>query len=126
MNSNVAINGKRDSWFDPFAFAPVTAARFGTSGFNIVRAPGLINFDASIFRDFTIRKRFKMQFRAESFNITNTPHFAGPGTSVSSMQLNSDGSLCNLNGYTVITAVQNTGREGVDERMFRFALKLTF
>ncbi len=126
VKSNVAINGTRDSWFDPFAFAPVTAARFGTAGFNIVRAPGLVNFDASVFRDFSIKERFKMQFRAESFNITNTPHFGGPGASVSSMQLNADGSLRNLNGYTVISGVQNTGREGVDERMFRFALKLTF
>ena len=67
-----------------------------------------------------------MQFRAEAFNLSNTPHFAAPGANVSNMQLNPDGSLRNLNGYTVITGVQNTGREGVDERMFRFALKLSF
>ena len=126
VKSSVAINWTRDMWFDPFAFAPVTAARFGTSGFNIVRGPGLINFDTSLFRDFNFFERFKLQFRAEAFNVTNTPHFAGPGTNVSSLQLNADGTLRSLNGYTVINSVQNTGREGVDERMFRFALKLTF
>jgi hypothetical protein len=126
VKSSASILGTRDSWFDPFAFATVTAARFGTSGFNTLRAPGLVNFDSSLFRDFRVGERLKVQFRAEAFNITNTPHFAGPGSNVSSMQLNADGSLRNLNGYTVINGVQNTGREGVDERMFRFALRVTF
>ncbi|MFN7919804.1 MAG: TonB-dependent receptor [Bryobacteraceae bacterium] len=126
VKSNVNLLGTRDSWFDPFAFATVTAPRFGTSGFNIVRAPGLVNLDAGVFRDFRVTERFKLQFRAEAFNLSNTPHFATPGTNVSSMQLNPDGSLRNLNGYTVINGVQNTGREGVDERMVRFALKFSF
>ncbi|MBI3469925.1 MAG: TonB-dependent receptor, partial [Candidatus Solibacter usitatus] len=126
VKPNVRKLGMRDSWFDPLAFATVTEPRFGTSGFNIVRAPGLVNVDASVFRDFRLTERFSAQFRAEAFNITNTPHFGGPGTNVSSLQLNADGSIRNLNGYTVITGVQNTGREGVDERMFRFALRVRF
>ncbi len=126
VKTSAAILGTRDSWFDPFAFAPVNVPRFGTAGFNILRAPGLVNFDSSIFRDFRFGERWKLQFRAEAFNISNTPHFAGPGSNVSSLQLNADGSLRNLNGYTVINGVQNTGREGVDERMFRFALRLSF
>ena len=126
VKASVAKVGTRDSWFDPFAFATVTQPRFGTAGFNTVRAPGLVNVDAGLFRDFRLTERWKMQFRAEAFNLSNTPHFAAPGANVSNMQLNPDGSLRNLNGYTVITGVQNTGREGVDERMFRFALKLSF
>ena len=51
---------------------------------------------------------------------------AAPGASVSNLQLNPDGSIRNLNGYTVITGVQNTGREGLDERLFRFALRMIF
>ncbi len=126
VNPEVRITGVRDSWFDPFAFAPVNEPRFGTSGFNILRAPGLVNLDASVFREFPMTERFKLQFRAEAFNVSNTPHFAAPGATVSSMQLNADGSIRNLNGYTVITGVQNTGREGLDERLFRFALRFTF
>ena len=126
VKSNAQILGTRDSWFDPLAFAPVTDARFGTAGFNILRAPGLANLDASIFREFRMSERLKMQFRSEAFNVTNTPHFAAPGSNVSSLQLNGDGTIRSLNGYTVITGVQNTGREGLDERLFRFALRLTF
>lgn len=126
VKPHVQMLGARDSWFDPLAFAPVTAARFGTAGWNILRAPGLANLDASIFRQFRISERFALQFRAEAFNVTNTPHFAAPNANVSNLQLNPDGSIRTLNNYTVITSVQNTGREGLDERLFRFALKLTF
>ncbi len=126
VRQKVEILGTPNSWFDPFAFGVVTDARFGSSGFNVVRAPGLANLDASVFREFRITERFRAQFRAEAFNVTNTPHFAAPGATVSNMQLNADGSIRNLNGYTVITSVQNTGREGIDERLFRFGLRLTF
>lgn len=126
VKPNVQILGLRDSWFDPLAFAPVTAARFGSAGWNILRAPGLANLDASVYRQFRISERLGLQFRAEAFNVTNTPHFAAPNANVSNLQLNPDGSIRSLNNYTVITSVQNTGREGLDERLFRLALRLTF
>ena len=110
----VEIYGTRDLWFDPTAYAPVTAVRFGTSGWDQLRGPGLINLDLSIYRAFRITERFKMQFRAEGFNATNTPHFGNPRSDISSSQPG------------LITGVQNTGREGIDERMFRFGLRLSF
>ena len=67
-----------------------------------------------------------IQFRAEAMNVTNTPHFANPASNVSNLQLNPDGSVRNLGGYTVITATQGLGREGIDERLFRFGLRLMF
>jgi hypothetical protein len=41
-----------------------------------------VNF--SIFKTFPIWKTFNLQFRAESFNLTNTPQFGGPDTGVNS------------------------------------------
>ena len=55
---------------------------FGNSSFNYLRGPGATNFDASVFRDFQIWERLSMQFRAEGFNVTNTPHFADPNANV--------------------------------------------
>jgi hypothetical protein len=106
-------------------FAPVTQARFGTAGFDLLRGPGTVNLDSSLFRTFRVKERWVLQFRAECFNAANTPHFSNPGANVSSMQLNSDGSVKNLNGYTQITGVSATSRL-VDERYFRFGLKLLF
>lgn len=58
--------------------------------------------------------------------MTNTLHFGGPGASVNSMQFKADGTLRSLNGFGEIRGVQSTGREGVGERMFRFALRFSF
>jgi len=112
--------GRGNSWFDPYAFVPVTAVRYGNSGRNIVRGPGVTNLDASIFRDFPITERFKLQFRAEAFNVSNTPAFNNPGATASSATRNVAGEITALGGYTEITAAAAT------ERQFRFALKLMF
>jgi hypothetical protein len=112
--------GRGNSYFDPYAFAPVTAVRFGNSGRNILRGPGFTNVDAGLFRTFAITERVKMQFRAESFNLSNTPHFNNPGTSVSGATRNADGTIRALGGYTEITSA------AADERQIRFALRVTF
>jgi hypothetical protein len=118
--------GRGQSYFDPFAYRAVTDARFGTAGFNSLRGPGIFNLDLGVFRDFAVTERLRVQFRAEAFNSTNTPHFGNPGTNVSNLQLNPDGSVRNLGGYTEITGLANTGRDGIDERVFRFGLRLVF
>jgi hypothetical protein len=118
--------GTGQSYFDPLAYKPIIDARFGTAGFNSLYGPGIVNLDAGLFRSFRINERFTMQFRAEAFNATNTPHFGTPGTNVSNLQLNPDGSIRALGGFTEITSLQNTGRDGIDERVFRFGLRLSF
>jgi Carboxypeptidase regulatory-like domain/TonB dependent receptor len=112
--------GPGQSYFDPNAFAPVTATRYGTAGRNSLRGPGIFNMDASLFRNFKLTERFGLQFRIEVFNLTNTPAFNNPGASVSSPTRNADGSIIRLNGYSEITSARST------ERQFRFALKLSF
>jgi hypothetical protein len=112
--------GRGRSFFDPTAFAPVTAVRFGNSGRNILRGPGLTNLDASIFRDFALTERFKLQFRAEAFNISNSPAFNNPGATASSATRNAAGEITNLGGFTEVVSAQAT------ERQFRFALKVMF
>jgi hypothetical protein len=111
-------HGPNAPYFDPLAFAPVTAVRFGTSGRNIVRGPGFFNLDASVFRDFRIREGWKVQFRTEAFGLTNTPQFANPGATVSNANL-SNGMITNFNGYDIISS--STG-----DRQIRCALKLVF
>lgn len=125
IKPDVAISGNIASYFDPLAFAPVTAVRFGTAGYNSLRGPGVTNLDASIFRDFKVTERFTIQLRAEALNLTNTPHFGNPGANVSNLQLNPDGSIRNLGGFTQITGVSAPSRL-TDERFFRFGLRIGF
>ena len=112
--------GRGVSYFDPDAFIPVTAARFGNSGRNIIFGPGVTNLDGSLFRTFRIKERIAMQFRWEVFNVTNTPAFANPGASASSATRNADGTVKSTGGFTEITSASAT------ERRMRFALKVTF
>jgi len=74
--------GPGQFWFDTTSFAPVETARLGTVGRNPswLRGPGLGNLDFSVFRYFKITERFNLEFRLEAQNVTNTPHFYGPGT----------------------------------------------
>lgn len=117
------VNGQ--PYFNPMAFAPVTTAGFGNAGFDTLRGPDNTNLDLNLFRDFRVTERFTIQIRADSFNITNTPHFSNPAANVSNLQLNPDGSVKNLNGYDTITSVNAIGRL-IDPRYFRFGLRLSF
>jgi hypothetical protein len=72
------------TFFDTSAFVPVTAPRFGTVGRNTMRAPGVVNMDMSLYRTFKLTEKFNLQFRAEAFNLGNTPHFSSPSGNASS------------------------------------------
>ncbi|MCL4793233.1 MAG: carboxypeptidase regulatory-like domain-containing protein [Bryobacteraceae bacterium] len=116
--------GRGQAFYDWNQWAPVTDARFGTAGFSTLLGPGLINLDMGLFRNFQITERVRMTFRAEAFNATNTPHFGNPSNNISNLRLNPDGTF--RSGTFEITGVRNTGREGIDERVFRFGLRFQF
>ncbi len=129
VKSNVAIlggTGPGQSYFDPLAFAPVTTANFGTAAFDILKGPTTVNFDAGLTRVFRLNERFGLQFRAEAFNATNTPHWANPAANVSTMSLNPGGTIKSLGGFSTITSTRANGRENIDERVLRLALHLSF
>jgi hypothetical protein len=68
--------------FNPNCFTPAPAVAggvlVGNSGRNRFYGPGLTTVDFSAFKNFQLRERFKLQFRAEFFNIMNHPNFAAP------------------------------------------------
>jgi hypothetical protein len=80
-----AING----WFDTKAFADPPSVngvftRAGTAGRNIFTGPARKYLDMSIFKNFQVTERFNTQFRAEFFNVTNSPQFAQPNGDITS------------------------------------------
>src|ERR1019366_5730594 len=56
---------------------------FGNSGIGLVRGPGQHNLDLAVERSFAIRAENTFRLRAEVFNVTNTPQFGNPSTSLS-------------------------------------------
>jgi hypothetical protein len=107
--------GRGTPYYDPSAFAEVTGARFGNTGYNYLRGPGLFNWDFGLTREFSITSGVKLQLRMEAFNFTNTPHLAKPDNNVG------DGE-----DFMTITEVQDLGREGIDERQFRLGFRVVF
>ena len=83
---NSGSTGTIASWFNKAAFAQPAAGVFGNSGRNILRAPDINNFDLSLFKNFGITERLRLQFRLESFNAFNHTQFGGPVTNRTSPQ----------------------------------------
>ncbi|HWB98016.1 MAG TPA: carboxypeptidase regulatory-like domain-containing protein [Bryobacteraceae bacterium] len=73
-------------WFDPTAFGTPAPYTYGSAGRDILFGPGRVNFDVSLFKDFLIHEGMKLQFRAESFNVFNTPQFGLPNGSIGNAQ----------------------------------------
>jgi hypothetical protein len=64
------------------AFAAPPRGRVGNLGRNVLRGPHAINFDFSMFKSFPVTDRQRVEFRAEMFNIFNTPQFANPSGNI--------------------------------------------
>ena len=112
-------------YFNPFAFAQVNTASFGSAAYNDIRGPGYTNLDTSINRNFHIWERVQLNVRADAFNIMNHAHFANPGATLSNLVLNSGGGVSSLNGYDTITSTAPLGRS-IDQRYFRLGAHVSW
>ena len=55
---------------------------FGNSGVGFLRGPGQHNFDMAVERIIPLTESHSLRFRTEFFNLTNTPQFGNPNTTV--------------------------------------------
>jgi hypothetical protein len=71
-------------WFDTAAFTFPAQYVQGNAGRNILTGPGTISTDLSLQRNFRLpfRDTARLEFRAEGFNIFNTPQLGQPGVSL--------------------------------------------
>ena len=69
-------------YFNTSAFQQAQLGTFGNAGRNILRGPGTFQVDFSAMKNFVIRERLRFQYRAEFFNLFNTPLFNNPVASV--------------------------------------------
>ncbi|MBM3737444.1 MAG: hypothetical protein FJW39_16815 [Acidobacteria bacterium] len=81
--SRASIGGPTAArWFDPRAFVNPPQFTLGNVGRVIpdARTPGAFNIDFSLIKDTRIRERLRLQFRAETFNLTNQVNLGLPNT----------------------------------------------
>lgn len=62
-------------WFNTAAFTPQPLGTVGSTQRNSLTGPRFRHIDMSLFKDFAITERYVVQFRAEAFDITNTPNY---------------------------------------------------
>jgi hypothetical protein len=97
---------------------------FGDSARRVVRGPGSVNFDFSLFKQVIIKERASIQFRAEAFNLTNTPTYTLASSNSPPMTCigRTPGSACNDNNpeFGKLSGAQATGRQ------LQFGLKFLF
>jgi hypothetical protein len=69
------------TFFNTCAFVNPALGSFGNAGRNTILGPGSQNWDFSVLRGFQLGERFRLQFRAEAFNLTNHANllFTAPG-----------------------------------------------
>lgn len=105
--------GTAERYFDPCAFTLPIPGTFGNAGRDQYVGPGLVSLDASLFKTFSVREGWNLQFRAEAFNILNHTNFGPPTIRVFS------GSKVNPSSALIT-------RTATSSRQIQFALKLTF
>lgn len=76
-------------WYNPAAFAipslapgQTFATLFGNARRGTLRGPAQYNVDFSVFKNFRVSEDWNLQFRAEAFNLFNTPEFGLPYNAV--------------------------------------------
>jgi len=115
-------NAGPNGYFNPAAFSvptqvlnvngtPIT--QFGNLARRAARGPATENLDFSVFRNFAFRERFNLQFRAEAFNLSNTPAFFLPSANSPSLTIGNA-------AFGKLNSSASTGRQ------LQFGLKLYF
>lgn len=99
--------GRGPKWFDTGSFVAPAPNRFGNAGRNTIRGPGFVNYDLALVKNFRWQENYRLEFRAEAYNLTNTPRWGNPVNNVNNANF---GQILSASG----------------ERELQLALRLTF
>jgi hypothetical protein len=121
--------GPGNQWFDPKAFAQPTGCPktgpcpivYGTTMGDVSRnryyGPGYIQNNVSLFKTFPLRESLSLVMRADAFQLSNTPQFASPSSSITSTTF----------GQVTSTVGSGTGVNGIGGgRSLQFSATLSF
>lgn len=104
-------------WFRTDVFTNPAPFTFGNVGRTLpdVRGPGTANLDFSLIKNTRVNERFRLQLRAEAFNVANHANYRLPNTTFTP---DAQGRNANPN-FGVVTAAR-------DARIVQLGLKLLF
>jgi hypothetical protein len=123
------VSADQTPWFNTAAFSkPPTCATYsasnpvacayGTSSRNQFRGPAYFSDNLSLFKSFPIFRESVLEARFDAFNMTNTPAFANPGTTLGS------------SSFGIITSTLGSGVGNVNgvggPRVLEASVKISF
>jgi hypothetical protein len=118
-----------NQWMNPAAFTtPPPVTTIGQTNFaplggtpSQLLGPGFHRLDFSLFKEFQTTENTRLEFRAEVFNLTNTPNFAAPGFSGNGVTA-APGAL-DYTSPSTFGRISSTRDLQNDQREIQFALK---
>jgi len=105
-------------WINKDAFKSPDLGTLSPMGRMNIPGPGFWGFDTAVSREFRIRERGALEFRAEAFNLTNSMR---PGVSPPSLQAGASGL-----GLTFGSPTFGTVTSALDPRILQLAMKFSF
>lgn len=131
IGSGRLSNPSLHQWFNYNDFVQPATGTIGDQHINQQFGPHQTRFDMSLFKDFAINERFRLQFRAEVFNLLNQVNFNTPNATIAFLGTNSAGTAntvppVNLTGSHVSTGEITSTNATWNQREIQFALKLLF
>jgi hypothetical protein len=124
----------KKEWFNTSVFNVQSAGYLGNERRNQLYGPRYEHLDMSLFKDIPVFKDGIVQFRAECFNLTNTPTFANPADSGTNEEIFGNPGVSGANGDNGASATNVAAGFGAisatnanyTPRVFQVALKLQF
>lgn len=107
------------SYLNPNAIAAPTIGTYGNMGVSALRAPGFWEWDQAITREFPLREKMRLEFRAEAFNVTNSVRLGAPNTTLS-------GTYGQITSDQATTGAGTGISGGSGARILQFATKFVF
>jgi Carboxypeptidase regulatory-like domain len=118
----IYLNGSDSTLFlNPAAFSLPAVGQQGSLGKGAIRGKGTTNVDFSINKNWRLRERYGIQFRAEIFNLFNHTNFVGYD---SGLQLQGNQTESNFGQST--NGAFGTLFDALRPREIQFGLKFTF
>jgi hypothetical protein len=96
----------------------IVATGFGNVSRNSIRAPGQVDFDASVSKDFRLYRHLNFQFRVDAFNVINHTNFSLPNTALIVSAIGSTASFANSSNFGKITKTNPNREMQVSARFF--------
>ena len=96
----------------------IVATGFGNVSRDSNRAPGEVDFDASVSKDFKILEALKFQFRVDAFNVINHTNFQSPSGSLSVTAAGNAATFATSSGFGKITGTQPARTMQLSTRFF--------